>query len=114
MCHHPERRRGELNMAFRYWVIYNDDTRQKPSTIFTINREGKRLDTISWDHRAKAWRHDRSVLSYLFTGDSNDAGETTREHADQVALDLGIHPLPSEHEQMRISDEAEARRTQAQ
>lgn len=52
-------------MAFRYWVIYADDTRQKPSTIFTINREGKRLDTISWDHSAKAWatRPERAQLS---------------------------------------------------
>ena len=100
-------------MAFRYWVIHSDETRQKPSTIFTINREGKRLDTISWGYIAKAWRHDPSILSYLFTGDSNDAEETTREHAEQVARDLGIQPLPSEQELMRISDEAEARRTQA-
>ena len=101
-------------MAFRYWVIHNDDTRQKPSTIFAINREGNRFDTITWDHRAKAWRHDPSVLSYLYTGDSGDAEVTTREHAEQVARELGIQPLPSEMELMRISDEAEARRAQGE
>ena len=99
-------------MAFRYWVIHNDDIRQKPSTIFTINHEEHRLDTISWDHCAKAWRHDPRVISYLFTGSSNDAEETTRERAEQVARELGIQPLPSEEELKRISDEVEARRTQ--
>ena len=97
-------------MAFRYWIIYTDGRYLKPSTIFTINREGLRLDTISWSHVNKTWRHDPSVLSYFYTGDSNDAEETTREHAEQVVRDLGIQPLPSEQELMRIGDEAEEER----
>ena len=99
-------------MAFRYWIIYTDGRHLKPSTIFAINREGHRLDTISWSHVNKAWRHDPSVLSYLFSGDSQDAKETTRDEAEQVAQQLGIQPLPNEEELKRISDEAEARRPQ--
>ena len=95
-------------MAFRYWVIYKDERRQTPRNVFVINRDDHRLDTVSWSYLDRAWRHDRSVLGYLFSGDRNDASETTREHAEEVARDLGIQPLPSEQEVMRITDEARA------
>ena len=95
-------------MAFRYWIIYEDGRHETPRNVFAINREGRRLDTISWSHLNRSWQHNRSVLDHLFKGDSQEANETTREHAEQVARDLGIGPLPSEQELMRISDEAEA------
>ena len=72
-------------MAFRYWVIYEDERRQTPRNVFVINRDDHRLDTVSWSYLDRAWRHDRSVLGYLVSGDRNDANETTREHAEEVA-----------------------------
>ena len=96
-------------MAFRYWIVYEDGRHVTPRNVFAMNREGHRLDTISWSHLNRAWQHNRSVLDHLFKGESQEAKETTREHAEQVARDLGIQPLPSEEELKQISDEAEAR-----
>ncbi|MBW3581361.1 MAG: hypothetical protein KY431_10025 [Actinobacteria bacterium] len=100
-------------MAFDYYVLVDDDDRDRVVGLFAVNRdkEAGRLDTMLYDHHARAWTSDPSAVSMLLFGE--DFAEVRRRvhrsEAEQAAAGLGI-AVPTEEELMRISDEAEQRR----
>jgi hypothetical protein len=97
---------------FCYYIIHRDDRLQEPRGMFLFNREDGRFDTITWDHLDRAWQHNPGAMRYLM-GDADSTSlveEVSRDHAEQIAAQLGFAPVPTEEELIRISDEAEAER----
>ncbi|MDP9020778.1 MAG: hypothetical protein M3N25_08250 [Actinomycetota bacterium] len=100
-------------MAFDYYVLVDDDDRDRVVGLFAVNRdkEAGRLDTMVYDHHARAWTSDPSSVSQLLFGDdyTEIRRRVQRSDAEQAAAALGIS-VPTEEELMGISDEAERRR----
>ncbi len=99
------------SINFRYFIIHRDSKRDEPEGLFVFNTGAGRFDTIQWNWLDKAWVVSGSIVGYLVRN-RGEAEETTRSRAEEVATHLGIGPIPSEEEFVRISDlfEDEARR----
>ncbi len=99
-------------MAFDYYVLVDDDDRDRVVGLFAVqDKEAGRLDTVFYDHWARTWVSDPgAVTRFLFSLDYAELRQrVSRIDAEQAAAVLGIS-VPTEEELMRISDEAERRR----
>lgn len=97
-------------MAFHYFIIHRDQRRNEPSGLFAYSDDCGRMDLIGWDYLDQAWLSDSDLLRYIVKVDSLDAEETARARAEELAIELGMKPLPGEAERRRITDEAGRRK----
>jgi hypothetical protein len=91
-------------MAFRYFKLVDPKDPGRPRGLWMFQREGNRLDEIAWSWLRRRWEENpEPAARYFFRGDPFSV-EITRAEAEAIAASLGIGPVPSEEEMMRLVD----------